>query len=73
MPRMRTLPQAIEELKKNDPGCALTLTALRRAAKTGRLPTVEVGTKRLVDMATLELYLAGSAPDRTSCGIRKVV
>lgn len=71
--KMRTLPKALEELKRIDPGCDLTLTALRRAVKTGRLPAVEVGSKRLVDMTVLENYLCGNAPEQTQTGIRRIL
>ncbi len=71
---LRTLPGAIEELKKADPDCALTLTALRRAAKSGALPTVSIGVKRLVDMGMLEVFLRGNVPEQTQTGtgIRRI-
>ena len=37
IPRMRTIPKAIDELKKLDPDTALTVTALRRMVKQGKL------------------------------------
>lgn len=52
-PRMRTIPQAYEEIKKADPNTAITIRALRRMAKTGEIPTVSVASKRLVNMDLL--------------------
>ena len=53
IPRLRTLPQAMEELKKADPDTALTMRALRRMVNTGELPTVAINSKRLINMALL--------------------
>lgn len=36
--RMRTLPQAIEEIKAKDPGTCLTLRALRRLVSERSIP-----------------------------------
>ena len=47
-PRMRTLPEAIKEIKSLDPDTALTLTALRRMVKNGELPYTAIASKRLI-------------------------
>ena len=52
-PRMRTLPQALAEIKKIDPESAVTLTALRNLVKRGVIPTVQVSSKRLVNLDVL--------------------
>ena len=51
--RLRTVPEAFRELKKEDPSTAFTMTALRRLVKTGKIPVVLIGNKRLVDLDTL--------------------
>lgn len=51
--RMRTAPQAIEEIKAVDPNTALTLRALQRKIKSGEIPSVSVGNKRLINLDTL--------------------
>ncbi len=56
-PQMRTLPQAIKQLKAEDPGCCFTLPALRRCVKQGRIPCVHVQTKTLVDLNKIYSYL----------------
>ncbi|MDR1002075.1 MAG: hypothetical protein LBL82_02235 [Oscillospiraceae bacterium] len=68
IPRMRTLPEAIRELKDLDPDTALTLTALRRKVKTGEIPAVSVGSKRLICLDDLleRLYNPQSAMPETA-------
>lgn len=66
MPRMRTIDQAAEWLRANDPDTAFTKTALRRLVTTGELPCVRVGQKYLVSLETLEDYLQGGCPAQTS-------
>lgn len=62
-PRMRTLPQAAQLLREQDPDTAFTLTALRRMVKRGEFPAVEVASKRLVNFdALLEHLAAPPAP-----------
>ena len=60
MPRLRTLPQAMEEIKKADPDTAMTMRALRRMVNTGELPTVHIESKRLINMPVLFNYLSCS-------------
>ena len=60
MPRMRTIKQTIQHLRKNDPDCALTETALRRLLITGALQHVRIGAKYLIDLDALEAFLAGA-------------
>ena len=58
-PRMRTIPKAYEEVKRADPNTSLTLRALRRMVKSGEVPCIMVGTKRLVDLDLLFDVLSG--------------
>lgn len=53
LPRMRTVPKAFEEIKKIDPDTDFTLRALRRMVNTGELPTVNINTKKLVNLDLL--------------------
>lgn len=62
IPRMRTLPEAINEIKTLDPDTALTLTALRRMVKTGTIPYISVASKKLICLdALLEKLQLGNA------------
>ena len=55
---MRGIDQAFEFLISSDPECALTRTALRRLVVTGKIPSVRIGKKYLLDLDQLEQYLA---------------
>lgn len=53
VPRMRTIPQAYEEIKKADPNSGLTLCALRRMVNNNEIPIQKVASKRLVNLDLL--------------------
>ena len=61
LPRMRTAPEAIREIKELDPNSAFTLRALRRMMSEGTIPVVNINSKRLINLDTLLDYLSGSA------------
>lgn len=60
-PRMRTAPEAIAEIKAVDPKTALTERALRRMINSGELPSVSIGSKKLVNLDILFEYLNGES------------
>lgn len=60
MERVRTIDTLHKELLQEDPGCALTKTALRRLVVTGAIPSSKVGSKFLVTKEAVEKYLEGS-------------
>lgn len=57
--RMRGIEEAFREILANDPGTALTKTALRRLVTTGQLPSVKIGTKYLIDLDAVDQYFRG--------------
>ena len=61
MPRMRTIREAAQLVRAADPDTALTETAIRRLLTTSALPSVRVGVKYLLDIDTLEAFLAGGS------------
>lgn len=69
MARMRTLPQAIEELKKIDPDCAVSYTTLRRWCKSGMIAHVRSGRYFIVNLdALLDFLEVGEeVPPREDC------
>lgn len=72
-PRMRTIDQAAAWLQENDPGTAFTKTALRRLVVSGKLPSVKVGQKYLLNLDTMEDFLQGGvAATAEAYGIREV-
>lgn len=57
MEKVRTIEQLHRELLADDPGCALTKTALRRLVITGSIPSTRVGAKYLVSREAVEKYM----------------
>lgn len=60
--RMRGIEESFREIQANDPGTALTKTALRRLVTTGQIPSVKIGTKYLIDLDAVDRYLRGELP-----------
>lgn len=58
-PRMRTAPGALAIIQQEDPGTDVTLHYLRHLIKTGAVPCVPVGRKKLVNVDKLIDYLKG--------------
>ena len=57
--RMRTISEAAKWVLENDPETALTPTAIRRMVISGEIPSRRAGTKYLINLDTLELYMRG--------------
>lgn len=57
MTKIRTLKKAIEEIRKTDPNTEFKEWALRQLVKSGKIKSVKVGSKYLVDMTVIEEYL----------------
>ncbi|MBQ8524381.1 MAG: DNA-binding protein [Clostridia bacterium] len=74
-PRMRTIKEAYSEIKAADPSTAITPHAIRRLLLDGKIPYITAGKKYLVNLDTLQSYLANPATERASVmhsGIRKI-
>ena len=50
---MRTIPKAYEEIKAIDPNTDLSLRTLRRMVKSGKIPSVQIASKTLVNLDLL--------------------
>lgn len=61
MKRMRTLQNAIKEIKAADPNTAITYNALRMWCHAGVIPFVMAGRTILIDLDQLEHFLSGEA------------
>lgn len=75
--RMRTIKDTIKYLNEQDPDNCLTEWALRQLIRTGRLKTVLVGRKNLINLDHLETFLnAPREEQEEDCGeyglLRKV-
>ena len=57
-PRMRTIPQAYNEIKATDPHSALSMRALRRMVATGEIPSISVKSKKLINVDLLLEHLS---------------
>lgn len=77
IPRMRTVPKIVSEIKVLDPGTEVTEHWVRQLVKTGTVPVVWAGCKALVNLDdVLTLLYTGtekkvSDTDMTS-GIRRI-
>lgn len=77
IPRMRTAPKIVAEIKAVDPGSEVTEHYVRQLVKDGRVPVVWAGTKALINLDdVLELLRLGTsraepAPS-TVGGIRQI-
>lgn len=75
-PRMRTRDKAIELLRQNDPETSITRCSLDRLIRSGKLPTVKIGNKVLLNYdLLLEIVASGftdpDEPEQTG-SIRRI-
>ena len=61
MKKFRTINALYKEIIEEDPGCALTKTALRRLVATGAILSRKVGSKFFITKEDVENYLEGNA------------
>lgn len=60
MLRMRTAQGVMDTIKAEDPDTAITMRYIRRLINSGKIPVVNVGTKKLIDVdAVLEYFATG--------------
>jgi excisionase family DNA binding protein len=57
MLRMRYPKQALDLIREEDPGTQLTVNFIRQLAYSGRIPSVKVGRRHLIDVDALYEYL----------------
>lgn len=58
--RIRTIKQAIRELKEDDPNCSLTLYSLTKLVKDGTIPSIHKDRFYLVDLDFIKNHLGGA-------------
>jgi len=72
--RMRTQSEVMKHIRQDDPDTAITPWALRSMVLSGKIPSVQVGRKRLINIDTLPEYLSPTSepepPERTFGVIR---
>ncbi len=59
IPRMRTVSNAVAEIKRIDPNTDFTERALRRMVAQNEIPAVSVGNKKLINLDLLIEKLTG--------------
>jgi len=57
MARMRTILQAVNQIREQDPGSSISEHWLRCLVRSGKLPCHRAGAKYLVDLDALEDFL----------------
>ncbi len=73
LPRMRTITEAVAELRAEDPQTAVTPYFIRCAIADGRLPAIKAGRKILVNLDALSAFLSLSvAEQEPERGIRRI-
>lgn len=66
MTRLRTLDEALAEIRAEDPNTAVSRNLIRRLIITNAVPTIHAGKKRLVNLDALLAYLEGNTnPSQT--------
>ena len=58
IPQLRTIDAAYDELKARDPNTGLSRHLVRQLIKNDRVPCIQAGKKKLVDVNVLEECLA---------------
>ena len=61
IPKIRTISEAIEEIKRLDPETAITARFIKEGIADGKIPIIRVGNKVLVNMASIFAFLEGEA------------
>lgn len=77
IPRMRTAPKIVAEIKALDPGSEVTEHYVRQLVKNGKVPVVWAGTKALINLDdVLDLMRVGTARPKAEAstvgGIRRI-
>lgn len=65
LPRMRTVHEAAEELRRMDEGTAVTEYHIRQLAINNVIPRVKAGKKYLINLDALIAYLANPHEEDT--------
>ncbi len=66
----RTINTAAAEIAAIDPGTAITPWALRTLVRSGDIPSVQRGNRKLVALEDIETYLNTAAQTRKYKGVR---
>ncbi|MBE5040696.1 hypothetical protein [Ructibacterium gallinarum] len=74
-PKMRLIREVFDELHRIDPNSAITMYALRQLVRSGKIPSINIGRKILVNYNDVIDYFKAATtvvvPEETD-GIRRV-
>ena len=59
IPKIRTIAEAIEDIKRIDPETAITARFIKEGIANGKIPIIKVGNKVLVNMESIYTFLEG--------------
>ncbi len=71
-PRMRLLQDIYVQLKTDDPDTAITYYALRILIKSGKIPSVQIGRKTLIDYNKVIEYFDIPLPKESSADVGNI-
>ncbi len=66
IPKIRTISEAVDEIKRLDPETAITARFIKEGIADGKIPIIRVGNKVLVNMTNIFTYLEGEAVYETA-------
>lgn len=73
---MRLIHEVYDELHQADPNSAITMYALRQLVKTGKIPSMNIGRKYLINYYDVIKYFETPAPvevSKETSGIRRII
>lgn len=73
VPKMRLIQDIYDELHRDDPDSAITMYALRQLVKTGKIPSMKIGRKTLINYFDVVAYFSNTPAITPEVnGIRRV-
>ena len=72
IPKIRTIAEAIEEIKRLDPETAITARFIKEGIADGKIPIIRVGNKVLVNMSSIFAFLEGEAVYETVTTVNSI-
>ena len=72
IPKIRTIAEAIEEIKRLDPETAITARFIKEGIADGKIPIIRVGNKMLVNMSSIFAFLEGEAVYETVTTVNSI-
>lgn len=68
MRRFRTIPRAIEEVKRTDPETAISTWEVRQAVRSGKIPSTRAGRRYVIAVEDVLAYYDAKQGDYSIAG-----